>query len=182
MLDKQKLIEQLPLQGQHTSVDQFRISDLTDEYIGWLNDQDVVRYSNQRFKKHDRESCLAYFASLKSSDCIFILIRSKDGKQAIGTMSVHLAPQHGTADIGILIGEKTCWGKGFGLDAWKLVLQWLAQDPFIRKTTAGTAERNCGMVKIMERSGMQFEAARIDQELIGGEPTSILYYAKFNRS
>lgn len=180
MLDKLDLFHNFPSQGKLTVVELFRPTDLTDEYVSWLNDPDVVRFSNQRFRRHNRLSCQAYFNSLKSSDSLFLVIRALETHVAIGTMTVHLSPQHGTADVGILIGNKACWGKGYGLDAWQSVLRSLSTEPTIRKVTAGTSLPNRGMINIMERSGMLYEATMKDQELINGKQTDLVFYARFH--
>jgi len=49
----------------------------------------------------------------------------------------------------------------------------------IRKVTGGTARPNRAMVRIMEQSGMELEAARARQELIDGQPVDLLYYSLF---
>ena len=94
-------------------------------------------------------------------------------------MTVYAVKQHGTADIGILIGNKSNWGKGYGLDAWKTLSDWLISTCNIRKITAGTLAKNIGMKKIFEHSGMHQEGSRIAQELVDGIPMEVIYFARF---
>ena len=65
---------QLPLTGKLVRLQKFTAENLTNEYISWLNDPLVVRYSNQRFRQHNQEICRAYFNSFENSDHIFIAI------------------------------------------------------------------------------------------------------------
>jgi RimJ/RimL family protein N-acetyltransferase len=37
----------------------FQAADINDTYLGWLNDPEVTRFSNQRFHQHTAESCAA---------------------------------------------------------------------------------------------------------------------------
>lgn len=157
----------------------FTGSDITADYIRWLNDPEVVRFSNQRFRHHDEESCLAYLRSFADSDNLFLAIRLCDDKRLIGTMTAYVSAQHGTADMGLLIGERGLWGRGFGLEAWNLLLGHLLRDCKLRKITAGTLRCNVGMTRIMERSGMRLEAVRSQQEMVDGEAQDVLYFAKF---
>ena len=46
-----------PLPGKQVFLRPFTLADISAEYIAWLNDPRVVRYSNQRFLTHTRESC-----------------------------------------------------------------------------------------------------------------------------
>lgn len=167
------------LAGPRLDIRPFTEADISDAYIGWLNDPEVTRYSNQRFRTHDRATSLAYVQSFAGSDDRFLLVTRRADGAAIGTLTVYVSRPHGTADVGIMIGERAMWGGGYGQEAWDLVLDWLSREPAIRKVTAGTLAVNSGMLRLMERSGMTHEATRRAQELIDGTPVDMLYYARF---
>lgn len=153
--------------------------DITESYLDWLNDPDVTRFSNQRFRQHTAESSAAYLRSFSGTANSFLLIEQRIDGRPIGTLTVYRNPQHGTADIGLMVGDRNCWGRGYGREAWQVVLEALLQEPGIRKVTGGTARPNQAMVRIMEQSGMELEAVRARQELIEGQPIDLLYYARF---
>jgi ribosomal-protein-alanine N-acetyltransferase len=92
---------------------------------------------------------------------------------------VYRNEHHGTADIGLMVGERRCWGQGYGREAWRAVLEALLEESGLRKVTGGTARPNRAMVKIMKQSGMELEAVRARQELIEGQAVDLLYYARF---
>ena len=154
--------------------------DISESYIGWLNDLDVVRFSNQRFIRHDVESSLRYLASFTGTANIFMSVRRLFDDSQIGTLTAYVSRHHGTVDVGIMIGDKSVWGKGYGQDAWNTFTESLLSRQEIRKLTAGTLACNYGMIKLMERSGMALEAVHKAQEIIEGKPTDMLYYAKFH--
>ena len=168
------------LHGDKVVLRPFVVSDIDDSYISWLNDLDVVRFSNQRFRAHDRESCLQYLSSFTGSNNLFISVRRSSDDNLVGTLTAYISCHHGTVDVGIMIGEKSVWGLGFGQDAWDTLTNWLLQQENIRKLTAGTLACNYGMIKIMERSGMILEAVRTAQEIVDEQPVDLLYYSKFN--
>ncbi len=170
----------LVLQGKKVLLTQFTAFDIDETYIAWLNDPDVVRFSNQRFLKHDRENCLCYLASFHGSENLFISVRSLSDDRPVGTMTAYVSKYHGTVDVGIMIGHKSVWGSGYGQDAWDTLTNWLLKRGDIRKLTAGTLACNTGMIKIMERSGMHHEATRKEQEIVNKQAVDILYYAKFS--
>ena len=167
------------IEGSKVILKTFDLSHIDDEYISWLNDPIVVQYSNQRFRTHTRDSCVEYFNSFDGTNNYFNLIVSKLDGKAIGTMSIYVAEQHQTADVGIMIGARRAWGVGHGLDAWNRTLQWLFAELKIRKVTAGTLDCNSAMIKVMEKSGMQLEARRPKQELHNGVPHDLVYYGIF---
>lgn len=156
----------------------FLQSDITAEYTSWLNDPEVVRYSNQRFIRHTQTSCRAYWESFRDTPNLFLSVRTLTDDLPVGTMTAYVCLPHGTVDIGILIGQKSLWGAGIGQDAWSALLTWLERQKDVRKITAGTLNINKGMIRIMERSGMQCEAIRSKHEIVGGEICDVLLYAK----
>jgi ribosomal-protein-alanine N-acetyltransferase len=82
------------------------------------------------------------------------------------------------ANMGILIGDKSVWGKGFGTEAWCAVMKYLF-DHGIRKVEAGFALPNTGMRRICNKSGMKYEGSRPDHFLIDGKPEYLDLYGKF---
>ena len=113
------------LQGLRLSVRPFIASDVGSAYLGWLNDPEVTRFSNQRFKRHDAISALTYLTTFDGSDNRFLLVCDTESARPIGTLTVYASRPHGTADIGIMIGERKVWGKGIGAEAFCLVLSAL---------------------------------------------------------
>ena len=167
------------IRGSKVLLRSFCLEDITDRYVGWLNDPRVVRFSNQRFLAHDRASCLQYLYSFAGTDNLFLSVRRLDTSQTIGTMTAYISSHHGTVDVGILIGDTSVWGGGYGQDAWNALTNWLLAQDSIRKLTGGTLACNKAMARIMERSGMQLEAVRKAQEMVEGAPQDILYFARF---
>ncbi len=166
------------LSGSRIVLRPFREGDIGDAYLSWLNDPEVTRYSNQRFARHDQESARAYLASFADGPNHFLLVEERAGGRPIGTLTAYVAPRHLTADMGIMIGDRACWGRGYGHEAWSLLMDWLFATG-TRKVTAGTSSLNIGMQRIAERSGMVLEGRRIGQELFDGEAADILLYGRF---
>lgn len=166
--------------GQRTVLRLFQPADITAEYVGWLNDPVVTQFSNQRFFCHTAESCAQYVAGFVGSGNLFLKIEQKADGVCVGTMTAYHHPQHRTVDMGIMVGRRTEWGRGLGQDAWNMLLAWLLGQDCVRKVTAGTMRCNLAMVRLIERSGMLFEAARPQQELLDGVPQDLLYFGKFS--
>jgi ribosomal-protein-alanine N-acetyltransferase len=169
----------LPLSGAKTSLRAFQESDITPVYIGWLNDPRVVRYSNQRFRRHTNESSRQYLANFAGNSNHFLAICDRASAAVVGTLTVYHNLHHGTADIGLMVGDPATWGQGFGLDAFRTVAQALECSGKVRKLTAGTLALNLGMMRILERAGFEREAVRRGQELVDGTPVDIVYYVRF---
>jgi [ribosomal protein S5]-alanine N-acetyltransferase len=168
------------LGGECVTLTQFSASDITDEYVGWLNDPQVVKYSNQRFLRHTRETCKRYLDGVCGTGNLFIKIQRRIDGLFVGTMTAYVSAHHQTVDVGIMVGRQSVWGLGIGQEAWNLLVQWLLQQEGVRKVTAGTMHCNTAMIRLMEKSGMTLEAVRPEQELLDGIPQDLVYYGKFN--
>lgn len=167
------------LSSRRLRLEPFDESCVSAEYLSWMNDPEIVRFSNQRFRTHTSQSAQAYIASFAGSPNLLLAIRLADSRRLIGTMTAYVAEPHGTADMGLLIGDRTNWGQGYGLEAWTALMSHLFETRRLRKITAGTLRKNVGMVVIMERSGMHLEAVRSRQEIVEGVEEDVLYFARF---
>jgi len=180
MLEISKLKSLLPISIDDLELRLFTEEDITERYVAWLSDPEVVKYSNQRFKVQSMASCLDYFKTFEGSNSMFVAITVKDTGQMIGTMSVHSNALHETADVGIMLGDRNFWGKGLGKTAWDILVKLLIDKGCVRKVTGGTLSCNHGMVKIMKGTGMQEDGMRRAQELVDGQAYDVVHYAKFS--
>ena len=156
----------------------FDESSITPEYLGWLNDRVLLRYSRQRYRRHTRESSLEYLRSFEGSPSRFWSVRrSADGVQ-VGTMTAFLDPDEGTGDLGILIGVP---GRGYGREAWGLGMRALFQDLGLRRVTGGTVAENSPMVRIFLAWGMRLEGTRREHQLVDGRPVDVLLFGMLAR-
>lgn len=169
----------LLLESERLRLVPFTAAHIQADYIAWLNDPQIVQFSNQRFNQHNESTCRNYLASFANSANRFFAIEDKFIPQLIGTLTIYINLYHRTADLGILIGNSNQWGKGYGHEAFGLAVDSLLYITKFRKVTAATMSCNKGMIKIMEKCCMKLEATQKAQELLDEEPMDILYFAKF---
>ena len=160
----------------------FQERHLSATYVSWLNDPEAVKFSSQRHVKHTLESCRNYWNSFSGTSNYFWAVETLENKKHIGNMNAYIDVYNNTADIGIIIGEREVWGKGYGLEAWKGVIKFLFEDKGIRKITAGTLSPNIGMMNIALKSGMKEEGRRIKQEIINGKEIDMIYFGLLNNN
>lgn len=153
---------------------------LTERYVSWLGDPDVVRHSDQRHRRHTMDSCRAYMQSFETGPHFFMAIVAKDPALGhVGNINAYVDVHNAVADIGILVGERSVWGRGYGSEAWGAFAKFLLKDRNLRKVTAGTMSVNHGMLGIMRRTGMNIEATRRRQALWEGQEVDMVYAALF---
>lgn len=93
-------------------------NEFDDEFIGWLNNLDVVNYSRQRYQKHSLETSKAYLALFANTSNLYLKLIENKTQCVIGSLTVYFDNLARTADIGILTGDKSMWRKGYGIRSW----------------------------------------------------------------
>ena len=169
------------IRGNKISLRTFKEDDITERFISWLNDPQVVGYSNQRFHTHTYESCFQYLCSFSNTSNIYLAIVDATTGCLYGSITAYCNTHHGTADIGILLGDRTVWGQGIGYECYNLLMNYLFDCLGLRKITAGTLRKNIGMLKVLEKVGMKLESVRKKHEIVDAEAVDLLYFAKFSQ-
>jgi ribosomal-protein-alanine N-acetyltransferase len=150
---------------------------LTDDYVHWLNDPEIVKYSEQRHKTHTLSSCRDYYESFEKKTDLFLAIIVTGSGKHIGNITVTIDVHNKVADIAIMIGEKSTWGKGYGKEAFMGIMNYLFQNSIARKITAGTMSINQPMLAIMDSSGMIADGVKKGQFIIDGKEIDMVMRA-----
>ncbi|GAC1618988.1 MAG: GNAT family protein [Ktedonobacteraceae bacterium] len=97
-------------------------------YSKWDNDFAVAFMSGDPLIPVARENTEARYERESKDDprnyTLFIIYEYATLRPIGLTELRHIRARNGTADFGILIGEKDCWGKGYGTEATRLMLDY----------------------------------------------------------
>lgn len=151
------------LDGKLSYLVPFGDSHLREEcYFDWLSDYEVMKTINrlEYLMPIEFEEVIAYVNDLLKSDSdIFFALYMNDGDEFIGTVRVaKMDWRHGLADVGILIGNRSAWGRGIASDAINTVSRYLFETLGFRKLTAGALSNNVAVVRAFEKNGYVKEA------------------------
>lgn len=129
-------------------------SDANATYCSWMKDTEVTLYLESRFYPHSVESIASYISQVNASaDSVLCAIVVKDKDIHIGNIKVgSINWIHRYADIGILIGDKTYWGKGFAVEAIKLVVDYAFTKLNVHRLEAG-CYGNIRSMKAFKKAG-----------------------------
>jgi RimJ/RimL family protein N-acetyltransferase len=100
--------------------------DLVPLYLRWINDFKVTRTLGIGVRPATLESEEAWYerASRNEGDAGFTIYELATLRPIGNTALMKVNHLHRTADFGILIGETDCWGKGYGTETTRLVLEY----------------------------------------------------------
>jgi RimJ/RimL family protein N-acetyltransferase len=136
--------------------------DAAGPYATWMNDSEVTRFLESRFTIYAPEALRAYIEELRQQPSVhFFAIVLSDSDRHIG--NIKLGPideHHKTGDIGLLIGERDCWGHGYATEAISLLATLAFGELGLVKLTAGAYAGNVGSIRAFERAGFHVEATR----------------------
>lgn len=143
------------IDGPRLYLREVRPSDVNGTYYGWMNDSEVTRYLESRFYPNPIESLHDFVAKrVGDHDNIFLAIVRKDDNRHIG--NIKLGPInwiHRFADVGLLIGEKDCWGQGYATEAIHLVTHYAFRTLNLHSLTAGCYASNQGSARAFLKAG-----------------------------
>lgn len=129
--------------------------DLEDNYFQWLNDQEVTRWMQTGIYPNSMESMLDFYESVSNSrNDIVMAVVLKDDDRHIGNIGLHhINYLFQSAEIGILIGEKDCWGKKYATESILLIAAYAFKRLNLNRLQAGAVVENQGSIKAFEKAG-----------------------------
>lgn len=130
-----------------------RPRDLTDlERITlWINDREVTEFMSRIFPASRAEE--EEWLKRKRENEVVLAIETKEGLH-IGNISLHKIDHlNGTAEIGIMIGDKNYWSKGYGFDAEMIMLDYGFNTLNLRKISHLAELRNQKSVGLAKKCG-----------------------------
>lgn len=147
------------MEGNRLRLRKLELTDVGPEYLGWMNDPAVMRFTESRFQKHTLEDIRAYVQAVQAdkASVFFAIVEQATGRH-IGNLKIgHIHPVHRSADVGILIGAKECWGKGYAAEALRLAAKFAATELGLHKLWAGIYANNMGSIGAFRRAGFLVE-------------------------
>jgi [ribosomal protein S5]-alanine N-acetyltransferase len=170
------------LVGHHLYLRQVCIGDVNENYCKWMNDPEVIQYLESRFESHSIESLLEYVKRFQGDkDNMFFAIVLKGDHKHIGNIKIGpINWFHRFADIGIMIGEKSYWGRGYASEAIILLVEHAFRNLDLHKVTAGCYEQNQGAIKAFQKAGFGIEGIRKKHCLSHGKYVDSILLGQIN--
>lgn len=154
---------------------------LTERYVSWLNDSEIVKFSEQRHKIHTLASCKVFAESfLDSSNHLWAIINKEKGNLHIGNLVSYVDEKNRYAELSILIGESSAQGCGLGTEAWREAIRYAFEGEKMRKVFAGTMSENKAMLAVFSQTGMSLECRQIKHFILDGREIDLIVASIFS--
>lgn len=153
-------------------------SDSEGQYPTWFNDAEVCRGNSHHILPYTLDDTHSYIqqANRGQHHLILAIVTSKNDTH-IGNITLdNINYINRTAELSIVIGDKSCWKKGYGKEAAKLICDHGFMSLNLNRIACGTFENNLGMQKLAEYLGMIKEGVRRKAIFKNGHYVDIFEY------
>ena len=166
------------LKGERVSLRSLREADVDGPYLAWLNDVDVCRGNSHHVFPYSREQALAYVrhAATTRDELILAVTLNEDGRHIGNVALTQINPLYRTAEFSILMGDSGEWGKGYALEAARLVFAHGFFSLNLTRIGCGTFHTNEGMIKLARALGMTQEGVRRRAVWKGGRHLDVVEF------
>lgn len=142
-------------------------------FARWTNDFDVAVLAGDDLRPRSLESSEAdYERTSKAHDpySVGFMIYERSTLRPIGGVGLrHISPTHRNAELGIAIGEKDCWGKGYGTEAVRLMLDYAFTVLGLHNVMLSTYSYNERAIRAYQRAGFREFGRRHESARLGNQ-------------
>ena len=166
------------LQGKRVVLRPLARQDAFGPYVEWFNDEVVCAGNGHHRFPYSREDALRYIARSHSSETELILAiaRRKDGRHIGNAALKKIDPVSRCGEFAIVIGDRTCWGKGYSREAAALLLKHAFFTLNLNRVSCGTFETNTPMKRLAHSLGMKREGCRRQAAYKGNRYLDVIEY------
>jgi ribosomal-protein-alanine N-acetyltransferase len=153
--------------------------DLNAHYLSWLNDPEITRYMETgTFPTTARDLEKFYDEVTGSRNQVIFAVADKKSGRHVG--NVKLGPihwVHRSATFGVMIGDKKFWGKGAGLEATRLMVEYGFDRLNLRRIDLGVFSDHDAAVRCYEKVGFKVEGRMRESLFRDGKYSDRLWMA-----
>ncbi len=131
---------------------------LSQKYVDWMNDKQVNQFLESG-GNYTLDMLRDFLTDVSNRDMCFWAINDKLNNQHIGNIKIDpINFKHGWGEYGILIGDKSYWGKGVGFEVSKAVIEFCFEGNLkLRKINLGVRTENISAIALYKKLGFEIE-------------------------
>lgn len=128
-------------------------------YVRWFNDKKVIKYlANQSGITLAKEKIFIRNI-IKNKNDICLAMIAETGKH-IGSAGVKINPEHRRAEYGIIIGDKSEWGKKYAQESIMILADYVFKKLKFNRLELSVYAKNERAVHVYKKMGFKVEGRR----------------------
>ncbi|HEY8173106.1 MAG TPA: GNAT family protein [Dehalococcoidia bacterium] len=143
----------------------------------WINDREVTRFLSIRYEMAlAAEEAWMKNVATRPMDFLhtFFAIETRDGVHIGNTNFFNLSAENRAGEVGIMIGDKAYWSKGYGGDALTTLMRFGFDEMNLHRIELCVYEQNARAIACYRRCGFVDEARQRDEIYQDGEYQDLL--------
>ncbi|MDP5081493.1 MAG: GNAT family N-acetyltransferase [Winogradskyella sp.] len=133
---------------------------VSETYVNWINDSEVNMYLETR-GNYTLDLLKTYVDEQYRREVYFWAIHLKDSKKHIGNIKIDpIDKDANSGEYGILMGDKTNWGKGYAKEASFRIIKYCFEELKLSKVTLGVIEDNISAVMLYKKMGFAIDEVK----------------------
>ena len=155
------------LEGERVRLRPVRDEDLP-HFVRWLNDPDVLQWLTLPKPPTIDEERQWWEAEQRNPEDVVWAIETLDGR-LLGDMALRPNPLGRWADLGLFIGEKGAWSRGYGTDAIRTILRYAFAGMRLNRVSLMADELNARALRCYEKCGFMREGLMRQHRVVDGQ-------------
>ena len=166
------------LVGKKIVLRSIMIEDCNEQYVKWLNDEEVNQYLETRWVCQDIMAIKTFVKTMiNAQDSYLFAIIEKETKRHVGNIKIGpINFIHKFADISYFIGDKESWGKGYATEAISILTNFAFSILNLNRVEAGAYFNNIASIKALKKNGYVCEGRYRNKVLSGGQYVDIVRF------
>jgi RimJ/RimL family protein N-acetyltransferase len=167
--------------GDLVRLSAFDYEELGKAYANWNRDSELARLLDTGASVlHSAKASRDFFEKMikdNSPARHFFSIRSLEDNRLLGDINLDVVNNWGSRNsfVGLGIGSREDWGKGYGTDAMKIILRFAFTEINLRRVTLSVFEYNPRAIRSYEKAGFRHEGRMRGALLRDGKRWDMLY-------
>ena len=134
--------------------------ELLPEYFSWLRDPDVTQHLFLSKSMISEESARGHVDSCDGVNQFFFGLYDLSGGNLIGTHGLSIQPEDRRCSMGVMIGDKSYWGKHVVIEVRSAILDYAFDKRNCEKAEAGCFKSNLSSIYNFQKLGWKLEGVR----------------------
>ena len=155
--------------------------ELGKAYAVWNRDSEFTRFLDARMVSLRSAKSISSFFEKETSEALpnapYFAIRALEDDRLLGDIGLFVVNNWTPRDafVGIGIGNRNDWSKGYGSDAMKIILRFAFTELNLRRVTLNVFEYNPRAIRSYEKTGFRHEGRMRNALLRNGKRWDMFY-------